>query len=154
MQIDIDFEVYKALTMLRQSEGDSYNAVLRRLLNLNSANALAGYSTAGVASQNALAPAAGIGTKMNSLLRTLEKSGAWFDNIHFPNGTQFQAIYKGEKYTAHIVDSHWVDSNGIVRSSPSAAASAISGTNVNGWKFWHCKLPGEHEWRRIDELKS
>lgn len=154
MQIDIDFEVYKALTMLRQSEGDSYNAVLRRLLKLNSENALASLSTSSGASQNALSPAVGIGTKMNSLLRTFEKVGAWFDNILFPNGTQFQAIYKGEKFHAQIVDGRWVDGNGIVRSSPSAAASAISGTNVNGWRFWHCKLPGENEWRRMDELKS
>jgi predicted CopG family antitoxin len=32
MQIDIDFDVFKALTALRQSEIDSYNDVLRRVL--------------------------------------------------------------------------------------------------------------------------
>jgi len=32
MQIDIDFDVFKALTILREGEGDSYNSVLRRLL--------------------------------------------------------------------------------------------------------------------------
>lgn len=34
MNIDIDFEVYKALTAELESEQDSYNDVIRRLLGL------------------------------------------------------------------------------------------------------------------------
>lgn len=37
MQIDIDFEVFKALTALRHNETHSYNSVLRELLKLDPA---------------------------------------------------------------------------------------------------------------------
>ena len=40
MQIEIDFEVFKVLTSLRESEADSYNAVIRRLLGLQTESAL------------------------------------------------------------------------------------------------------------------
>lgn len=37
--------------------------------------------------------------------------------------------------------------------SPSEAAHKITGTNVNGWRFWECRLPGETRWRVIEALR-
>jgi hypothetical protein len=164
MQIEIDFDVYKALTSMRQNEADSYNAVLRRMLKLPVQNALnsaaAGVLTSandrlarGNSPTNALAARAE-GREWDTVRNALLADGAWFDNTLFPNGTRFRAIYKGKTYTAEIRDGCWIGSDGIVRTSPSAAAGAISNTNVNGWRFWHGLLPGESNWQRLDALKA
>jgi hypothetical protein len=176
MQIDIDFEVFKALTALRQSEVDSYNAVIRRLLGLQTEgqlNALLGNTpSAGLfgLTPNALASlprgnvtekgsgpvggqnALGTETPVNELIARY-LGGAWFNNVHFPEGTKFRATYKGQTHLAEISGGKWVGVDGISRNSPSDAASAITNTNVNGWRFWFAQMPGDPNWRRIDELR-
>ena len=164
MQIEIDFDVFKALTSLRNGEADSYNHVLRRLLKLppplaygDLANALAKAALGKTpptkprglfgAGTNALA-----GLPTNSLLAAA-LGGVWYNGVHLPDGTMFKANYKGAQYHAAIREGRWVGSDGVVRSSPSDAASAISNTNVNGWRFWHALLPGAPDWVRLDELR-
>jgi hypothetical protein len=174
VQIDVDFEVFKVLTMLRESEADSYNAVIRRLLKLPIENALAAYVPNAAASnpnenallravpqaqrkglfgsgkyRNALAPDASVEGILSKYLK-----GAWFNNVHFPEGTKFRATYKGRTFLAEIKGSQWIGEDGIARSSPSDAASAISHTNVNGWRFWFVQMPGDPAWRRMDELRA
>lgn len=162
MQIDIDFDVFKSLTALRVTESDSYNCVIRRLIGLpapdayfdqsqnallnpmpSQVNALAGFVRSSkatpVASQNALLGALG---------------GVWLGNTHFPEGTLFRATYKGKTYSASVKDGRWIDADGVARTSPSEAASAISGTNVNGWRFWFAKRPSDSEWHRLDLFKQ
>ncbi len=69
MKIEIDFEVYKALTNMRSSEEETENDVLRKLLQLPAKN-----------EQEPL-------TKSN---------GAWISKgIEFPHGTEFRMSYKG-----------------------------------------------------------
>lgn len=155
MQIEIDFDVFKELTARRESEEDSYNSVIRRLLKLPVTNALASIAsgsdqnlTAGVR-QNALAAYASANPLTPNAL-----SGAWFDNVHFPEATQFRATYKGQAHFAKISGGRWVGGDGVTRTSPSAAAGAISNTTVNGWRFWYCKRPTDAEWVRMDELKQ
>lgn len=130
MQLEIDFEVYKALTALRQSEADTYSDVLRRLLQL---------------------PARTV--SLRDVGAVTIRHGVWFGNVHFPEGTQFRATYKGRMVTAEIRDDCWIGEDGMRRKSPSDAASAVSNTNVNGWRFWHARRPGDTEWRRLDELR-
>jgi hypothetical protein len=175
MQIDIDFDVYKALTALRVSEIDSYNAVIRRLLDFPVENAfttlgsmhgmtqpiaenalaqgLTKTKKAGLfganKNRNALATDRGVGGLLAKYL-----GGVWFSNVHFPDGTKFRSTYKGRTYFAEIKGDQWVGSDGVARSSPSEAASAISSTNVNGWRFWYFQMPGDPGWRRLDELKA
>jgi hypothetical protein len=129
VQIEIDFEVFKALTTLRETESDSYNSVIRRLL--------------GMASM----------TMLKDLAKDPVRFGVWFGDVHFPEGTKFRATYKGRTYNAEIRGDKWIDAEGIARNSPSDAAGAISGTNVNGWRFWHAQRPGDPAWHRLDELK-
>ena len=165
MQIDIDFQVFKALTSMRQSESDSYNDVLRRLLELEIApskdelvEALLARSMGKPTAQKSGLFGLGAGTRA---LTTAPKTGmlaqllggVWFNGVHLPDGTLLRANYKGQTFHAEIKDGRWVDSDGLVRSSPSEAASAISNTNVNGWRFWHAMMPGENTWKRLDELK-
>jgi hypothetical protein len=142
MQIEIDFEVFKALTARLESETDTYNEAIRRLLSLPASETalLPGeFDVPGLpAPGNALSPFAG---------------GVWFSNVYFPNGTMFRATYKGKTYRARVQDSQWIDELGIVRTSPSDAASAITQTNVNGWRFWFAKRPHDEDWQRLDVLK-
>ncbi len=147
MQIDIDFEVYKALTALRQTESDSHNAVIRRLLKLSEFESL---------SADANDHVFGAGNYIGNVARGRPdaKNGAWIGNVFFPNGTKFRATYKGQTFLADIANERWVDEDGTMRQSPSEAAKAISKTNVNGWRFWHAQLPGDPSWRRLDELKK
>jgi len=142
MTIEIDFDVYKALTARRGDETVSYNDVLRTLLGLSQ-------------------PAAGLrrlfgfgGSKPEASNAGKGSITDWFyKGIRFPIGTSLRAKYKGQVRAARI------DRGGIVVggkrfATPSDAARAVTGTNVNGWRFWQCRLPGETGWRRLDALRQ
>lgn len=146
MHIEIDFDVFKALTILRQSEDDTYNDVLRRLLSISDSFPATGDLL------DHLQPAAQ--SAVSALLGAPFNSGAWMGNVFFPNGTKFRATYKGKTYRAEIKDDTWIDEYGFVRQSPSEAAGAISGTKVNGWRFWYAKRPTDDDWHRLDELRK
>ncbi len=38
--------------------------------------------------------------------------------------------------------------------TPSAAAIRITGSNVNGWRFWKCRLPGAPQFVPIERLRG
>jgi hypothetical protein len=126
--IEVDFDVFKELTARRRDEQDSYNDVLRRILKI--AGELVRPKTA------------------------TTSTGVAFKGVFFPDGTVFRANYKGRTYTAEIKSGHWVDSDGTTRTSPSEAAVRITTKNWNGWRFWHCKRPGDSSWQLIDSLRS
>lgn len=127
-QIDIDFEVWKALTAKRRDESHSYNQVLRELL--------------GIASEGADEPAA-----MDLVL-----AGRALGGRFLPNGTQLRAKYKGAWHHAEIKDAQLVDVDGAVYDSASAAARAVTSTNVNGLTFWDVKRPSDSAWRKLMTL--
>lgn len=127
--IEIDFEVYKALTARRQSEEVTENDVLRQLLNLPQ-------------KANASGPAEIPGT------------GDWvIKGVRLPVGTELQATYKGETYLARVADRALL-LNGKRFNSPSAAAMSITSHPVNGWVFWQCRLPGRANWLLLGELRA
>jgi hypothetical protein len=108
--IEVDFEVFKALTARRESEEVTNNDVIRRLLKL--------------------------GALTSPVPVSLER-GATYKGVFFPDATQFRATYKGRAYLAEIKNGSWVGSDGAVRNSPSEAAVKITGKNWNGWRFWY-----------------
>jgi predicted CopG family antitoxin len=115
--IEVDFDVFKQLTVRRNTEDVSYNDVIRDLLGLGQKKASA--------------------AKENSAFQ----SDLVAKGVRFPVGTDFQANYKGQTYTGRI-DGGKLVINGKSYSSLSAAAVAITGSPVNGWRFWKCRLPG------------
>ena len=133
-QIDVDFEVWKDLTVRRKHEGHSYNAVLRELLGLKPtldqqlSEAFEAFDTSG------------------------KNPGFALRGGELVEGTQLRAVYKGTEHRAIIREGRWVAPDGTEYGSPSAAASAISGTNVNGLRFWHAKRPTDREFTRLDIL--
>lgn len=180
MQVEIDFEVFKALTALRENESDSYNAVIRRLLGFPSVSRETdSLAIKALLLKEAAAPTSpsqndkrgnpqrkrGLFEHAHQPTPTRKKNvlgeilgryvgGLWLGNVHFPEGTKFRATYKGETYFAEVRDGKWLDQQGTQRTSPSEAASAITGNNVNGWRFWLVQLPDDPAWRKLDEFKS
>lgn len=145
MQIEIDFDVYKALTARRVHERHTYNDVLRDLLNL----------------EPALIPEAHPGSMQGVMTQVVDHfsrnliapPGSFVSRgLHLPDGTRLRARYKGSLYQAAIVDGRWLDDGGKEHSSPSSAATSITGTNVNGLRFWEAMRPVDTEWRRLDML--
>jgi hypothetical protein len=142
MQIPIDFDVFQGLIARMNGPHEDYNEVIRRLLGLPD-------SAAGFLPGEADTP--GMPVVTNAL--SSQSGGVWFSNVYFPNNTQFRATYKGRTYRAWINESKWIDELGNIRTSPSDAASAISGNNVNGWRFWFVRRPQDEDWQRMDALK-
>ncbi len=142
MQIEIDFEVYKALTIMRRAEEHSYNDVLRELLALPPREAKIVEAAGSVVATSGVAG-------INEVIRS---QGLHSRGLFLPEGTELRATYKGTEYHA-IVKGGVIDNyGGISFSSPSAAASAITETTVNGWRFWEAKRPNDFNWHRLDQL--
>jgi hypothetical protein len=70
-----------------------------------------------------------------------------------PEGTELRVTYKGRVFSGRFERGQIVV-NGQSYKSPSAAGSAVTGTSVNGWIFWECRLPGEVGWKVLDTLRG
>jgi Restriction Enzyme Adenine Methylase Associated/Protein of unknown function (DUF2924) len=127
--IEVDFDVFKALTLRRPSEDVTENDVLRQLLGLSP-------------------------SRQAKPSDTVPSRGDWVvKGITFPPGTEFRATYKGQIHLARVENGALVI-NGKSFDSPSAAAMSITGNAVNGWIFWECRLPGQTSWRLIKALRG
>ena len=127
--IEIDFDVFKALTNKRRSEQETYNDVLRNLLGLST-------------------------SKSTELDSSYPLKGDWTTKgVRFPAGTEFRANYKGNLFQAQVKDGA-LHLNGKIYNSPSAAAISITGNSVNGWIFWECRFPGQSIWRTLKSVKE
>ena len=126
--IEVDFDVFKALTARRPSEDVSENAVLRELLRL---------------------PRQSVPPKADR-----PAPDDWVTKgVRLPAGTELRAVYKGQTYLARVA-SGALDLNGRRFDSPSAAAMSITHNAVNGWTFWQCRLPGQSRWTGLKELRN
>lgn len=127
--VEVDFEVYKQLTVRRATEQVTYNDVIRELL--------------GIKVSAAEPPAHSNGMT----------AGDWVSKcVRFPAGTEFRSEYKG-KLIAAKVESGALVLNGTRFDSVSAAAMSVTDSAVNGWVFWECRLPGQSSWRLIKLLR-
>ena len=128
--IDIDFDVFKALTARRPNQNVTENDVLRDLLGLP----MKGVATVGGGSHPAV--------------------GEWITKgVRFPPSTEFRANYKGQTYLGRVENGALV-LNGHRFDTPSAAAMSITANPVNGWTFWECRLPGQASWQMIKALRK
>jgi Restriction Enzyme Adenine Methylase Associated len=126
--IEVDFDVFKALTARRPTEEVSENDVLRQLLRLPRRSP----QTAG---PDAPTP------------------DDWVTKgVRLPAGTELRATYKGQTYLARVAAGALV-LEGRRFDSPSAAAMSITRHPVNGWTFWECRLPGQGRWLKLKALR-
>ena len=129
MNIEIDFDVFKDLTLRRSTEDVSYNDVLRELLGLPP-------------------------QKNSDCSEDVSVHGNWVaKGVVFPSGTEFRATYKGQTYYGKVESGGLVVDNTRF-SYPSAAAVKITGNPVNGWTFWECRMPGESSWKMIKSFRK
>ncbi len=138
--VSIDFQVHKELTVRLQSPADTDNEVIRRLLqipdNREEKRSVVASSTAA-----------------HESTVSVSARPAWRPNgVIFPHGTEFRRRYKGQLFSARVLDGKLVY-NAQQYDSPSPAAMAITGNSVNGWIWWECRLPGQSRWERIDSVR-
>lgn len=150
-EILIDFEVFKALTAKRVDERHTYNDVIRELLGLDSLLEKPDATDALLGTDYDCRPVTNPLIPSGSLLE--KTTGFSARGIFLPNGTMLRATYKQQQYTAAIERGKWLNIDGKSHSSPSAAAKAITGSNINGLRFWHVKRPNDSFWRRLDLLQ-
>ena len=127
--IEVDFDVFKAITIRRPTEDVTENDVLRELLGL---------------------PPRRVRGADNPNLG----KGDWIaKGVRFPEGTEFRATYKGQLYLGRV-EAGALALSGQRYDTPSAAAVAVTGNPVNGWTFWECRLPGQANWQTIRQLRK
>ena len=126
--IEIDFDVFKAITLRRPSEETTENDVLREVFGLP-AKKLGPQSPATPASDDWVAK-----------------------GVRFPAGTEFRAHHKGQTFLGRAERGALV-LDGKRYDSPSSAAVSITGSSVNGWRFWEARLPGQPGWKMIESLR-
>lgn len=141
MQIEIDFDVFKALTLRRESENVSYNDVLRELLALNR------LVTQPVARNSTESP-------IKAFSAPEGISGYAYRGGFLPNGTKLKALYKNRIYNAEIADGCWVNDDGSKHATPTAAATHITKTATNARNFWSAKRPGDGDWQRLNSIPN
>jgi hypothetical protein len=124
--IQVDFEVFKAITARRTSEDITENDVIRELLGL---------------------------PRISSAQRSDGSSEDWITKgVRLPVGTELRATYKGQTYLARVGAGALV-LGGERYESPSAAAMKITHGPVNGWTFWECRIPGQTKWQLLKALR-
>jgi hypothetical protein len=127
--IEVDFDVFKALTIRRPSEDVTENDVLRQLLGLPP-------------------------SRRQPKTPVTSEPGSWTrKGVRLPPQTELRATYKAQTYLARV-ENGAISLAGQRYLSPSAAASSITGSRVNGWRFWQYRLPGESNWRRLENLRQ
>lgn len=129
-KLDIDFEVFKAITARRGSEDVTENDVLRSLLGLNSPS----------------------GEDLAGRTSSPDNSDWVVKGVRFRDGTEFRASYKGQTWLGRVRKGA-LEVGGKRYDSPSSAAMSITKSPVNGWTFWQYRSPGQSSWQVIKSLR-
>lgn len=128
--ITIDLKVHKELEKRRDSFDESYNDILRRVFRLKP------IKTA---------------EEITSDKKLITRGGT------LTEGLKLRAKHKGVTYQAEVIDGQ-ILYQGTLYSSPSSAATAVTGTPVNGWTFWEAPIgndPSEAaNWVSLDRTRE
>jgi hypothetical protein len=132
--IEIDFDIHKLIEAEKKSFAESDNMALRRLLRLP-------------VDTRAPTPSPSPGRE-------------WFgEGLRLPHGTELRMTYNRRLHTGFIEDGQWKVEGGTY-SSPSAAAGGVARTkkgehtNLDGWKYWEVKFPGQVKWFAMAAMRG
>ncbi len=140
--VSVSLAVYKELTR-RLEEGLTHDDVIREMLALDSP----------VEPENEMVVLTSLMAETAMMgFGSANREGFHSRGLWLPNGTILKARYKGNEYAGRIYANRWLDGDNKPHSSPSAAAYAITNTNVNGLRFWEGRRPDDAVWRRLDVL--
>ncbi|TRD09954.1 hypothetical protein FGU71_13190 [Erythrobacter insulae] len=135
-QIEIDFEVHKAIEAERNGFSEPPNAALRRLLGIDEAE-----------------------DEYDDKFEGLAGGGWASKGVTLPEETSLRMEYNGIVGRAFIRKGQWKTPKGIFN-GPSPAAAAVASTKdgktpvLNGWRYWRAKLPGSRNWVPIQEMRD
>lgn len=141
--IDIDFEVHKAIELERRSFDETPNAVLRRMLSIDTTTTGQSASVA-VIPDGEGRPWVGKGKSTGLIL---------------PHGTDLQMDYNGQRFTGRV-DNGFLVLEGRRFTSPSGAADELCRTrdgrktSLNGKELIQVRLPGEAGWVLLKEYEK
>ena len=136
--IEIDFDIHKLIEGERKGFDEPQYVALRRLLKLPDDRAVESVESA-----------------------TVGEGRSWREGfVEIPHGAlarmeydRGRQVYEGKFLGGRIV----VGSNSFESLSEAAKALAVSkkgnSPSLNGWKYWSVKLPGEHKWRTLWDLR-
>jgi predicted CopG family antitoxin len=148
--IEVSFEVWKRIVALTNSENDTFNDVITRLLDF--------LESKDVNSQIVSTPL--VDEKSETIALTLPLTdrvdfgpGDWVTkNVCFPDGTDFRGEHEGAFYFAKVQNGA-LYYGGKRFESASRAAIEVRKYSENGWRFWHCKRPNDKNWIPINALR-
>lgn len=124
MKIEIELDVYKALTQRMEHEQDALNDIIGRLLDLPAYR---------------VAPA------------NIEQAD-WFGySVRLAVGTELRTNYKKTERIG-IVRKDGLELEGQTFPSLSAAAIYVRGQNTNGWRFWKVR-DAAGKWQLMQSLR-
>ncbi|WP_083101403.1 hypothetical protein [Pseudophaeobacter leonis] len=134
--IEIDFDIHKLIEAERRGFDEPEYVALRRLLGLKEA---AGPVETDAASEGRPFIQDGVSIPHGSLAR-----------MEYLRGSQ---VYEGQFLDGCLVLEG-------TKSSLSSAAAAVAVTkdgtkpSLNGWLYWQAQVPGQQEWRSLDDLRA
>ena len=152
--IEIDWDVFQAITARRPSQSTTPNAVLREIFKKDIERLHEMRSKARPPTKNrGRNPARELVTKRSLITK-------W---ISFPHGTKLRGSYLGKIYYAEIDDGSIIvkDLTGnrrfpsLSKAAQAATAEEIKSKTVHsGWIFWEYLVPGAHVWRKAKKAKD
>jgi len=73
--------------------------------------------------------------------------------VFLPDGTILKKRYKGNLYETKVENGKiWINGRGYT--SASGAAVAVTGSSVNGWRFWEVRRPEDIGFRLLANLRN
>jgi len=144
LTVDVDIDVHRVIEASRNSFAESRNAILRRLLHIDTPET--GHADGSRAKGGGAAD--GGWSKIDRFGRS----------IFLPDGTTLRAAYAGRTVEGEIIGGMWVVA-GHAYNSPSAALNSNVRTrdgnpvNLNGWRHWEVKVPGREAWVRLNRFE-
>lgn len=124
-QISIDLDVYKAIQQNLKSFNDTPNQVLRRIFGLSTTD------------EKSSVP---------------QREAMYVKGALLKDGLRLQKRFKGRMLEA-TVENGKIIYDGRSYTSPSGAAGAATGKNVNGWRFWEYFDDTSGIWKSLDFLR-
>lgn len=138
-RIDIDIETNKLIESFREDFNESENDIIKKILKE--------YISSLTRTDHFTLDT----TKSFGILN--DSKGLFWKGVLLPNGLKLRKISKGVTYTA-IVQNGRIICNNREYFSPSAAATNVFGTTVNGWMFWEYFNEEQNEWCILDILRK
>ena len=130
--IEIDFDVFKAITARRTSEDVSENDVMREVFGLAKSS----------------------GHRRNGVPEESVSGKFWLsEGVRFPVGMILDHTFRDGRMVVATIVENGVLVDGKVHGGLSPAGTAVAGYQLNGWRFWGLRSKNG-KWVTADSLRG